>query len=179
MSSWSPGELLTDNGEQQAKSLVDLLVGRPIDKVFASSLTRTQQTAAPLARARHLTVEILDGLQEVEGGDTEGGEGYLEPITQWADGNLAAAHPGAFDGHHFLNRFDEAIEQVVERTGTHGTAAVVTHNVCIAVWSSVRAHNINPDFAQKHPLRNVEIVELAGDPVSGWRVRSWGGQPVP
>ena len=83
MSSGTPGELLTASGEQHAETLVTLLSGRPIDKVFASTLTRTRQTATPLARANHTAVEILDGLQEVEAGDTEAGAGYLESITQW------------------------------------------------------------------------------------------------
>lgn len=58
-----PGAPLTDQGHAQAATLPERLAGEPIEAVFASTLTRAQQTAAPLAEALGLEVEVIDGVQ--------------------------------------------------------------------------------------------------------------------
>ncbi len=47
-----PGADLTDLGREQAELLVERLKDEPVDALHASTLVRTQQTIAPLARAR-------------------------------------------------------------------------------------------------------------------------------
>ena len=184
VSSWAPGEELTELGHQQAETLATTLADAAIDGVFASTLIRAQQSAAPLARTLDQQVVIVDGLHEIEAGEFEGGAtreqmiGYLTPMGIWGTGDLTAAHPGAFDGNHFLARFDRAIEEIVKATGTDGTAAVITHSGCIGVWVAGRANNVTPDFSASHHLGNTDMVELVGDPVNGWEARSWAGAPV-
>ena len=66
-----PGADLDEHGRQQAETLVERLADHRIDAIFASNLVRTQQTAAPVAAARGLTVRVLAGLREVPAGEDE------------------------------------------------------------------------------------------------------------
>lgn len=64
---------LTELGEQQAVAVANRLVNEAIDGLYVSSLTRTHQTAEPLAsRIGHRPTEEHD-LREVFLGDWEGG----------------------------------------------------------------------------------------------------------
>lgn len=51
---------LSTDGFTRANVLRDSLSGKGIDSIFASTFLRTQQTAAPLATALHLTVKIYN-----------------------------------------------------------------------------------------------------------------------
>lgn len=60
-----PGPGLTDLGLRQAAALPGALAGEDIAALYASTLTRTQLTAAPLAAERGLEVLIRDGIREL------------------------------------------------------------------------------------------------------------------
>jgi len=64
---------LSPRGEWQAQQVGDRLAAHPISAIYASSLTRTQQTAAPLASHRNLDISVDPDLREVFLGDWEGG----------------------------------------------------------------------------------------------------------
>ncbi len=66
-----PGAALTELGERQAAALPEALGDENIDTLYASTLIRTQLTAAPLAGARGLDVVVRDGIREVAAGDLE------------------------------------------------------------------------------------------------------------
>jgi len=184
VSSWAPGEELTELGHKQAEELATRLGDAAITGVFSSTLVRAQQSAAPLARVLDQPVVVIEGLHEIEAGEFEGGAtreqmiGYLTPMGIWGQGDLTAAHPGAFDGNHFLARFDAAVEEITRKVGDNGTAAVITHSGCIGVWVAGRARNVTPEYSASHHLGNTDIVELVGDPVNGWEATSWAGSPV-
>src|SRR6185369_5446397 len=55
---------LTRRGNEQAERLGAWLGGEAVDHVVSSPLRRALETAAPVAAAHGLAVEILDGLQE-------------------------------------------------------------------------------------------------------------------
>lgn len=65
--------LLTELGERQAVTVADRLESEPIDAIYVSSLTRTHQTAAPLAERLGMTPIEEHDLREVFLGDWEGG----------------------------------------------------------------------------------------------------------
>lgn len=52
--------LLTPAGEARAQALANLLDSMPIDAVYASDFRRTRLTAAPLALAKGLDVQLYD-----------------------------------------------------------------------------------------------------------------------
>jgi broad specificity phosphatase PhoE len=57
---------LTDRGHDMAKRVADTLQVRPIVKVISSPLQRAQQSAAPIAEALGLSVDIDERLIEAE-----------------------------------------------------------------------------------------------------------------
>jgi broad specificity phosphatase PhoE len=65
---------LHDAGVLQAERLAARLGGKTIHAVYSSHLARARQTAAPLAAARGLTVEVHPELEEVRLGDWSNGE---------------------------------------------------------------------------------------------------------
>jgi probable phosphoglycerate mutase len=180
-----PGPGLTELGERQAEAMARSLANEPIRALYASTLVRTQITAAPLGRLHGLEVTVLDGLHEIEAGslekltDHESHKRYMGTVISWAAGDLDNRMPAGPDGHAFFNRFDAAIARVIERTaGQQDTVAVVSHGAAIRTWAGLRAEGIDHEFAAKHVLANTGIVALEGDPDSGWKLIHWAGSPV-
>jgi probable phosphoglycerate mutase len=182
-----PGPGLTELGERQAEALSRALANEPIHTLYASTLVRTQITAAPLARVHGLETEILQGIQEIEAGalekltDHESHKRYLGTIFSWADGDLERRMPAGPSGRDFFERYDAAIAKIAARAnenGNPGAVAVVSHGAAIRVWAGLRAGNIEPEFAIKHVLDNTGIVALEGDPGTGWELIHWDASPV-
>ncbi|MET3919492.1 histidine phosphatase family protein [Arthrobacter sp. UYEF20] len=182
-----PGPGLTELGERQAAALARALANEQIDLIFASTLIRTQITAAPLATVRGLGVEVLPGLREIEAGalekltDRESHLRYLGTVFGWAAGELDRRMPAGPSGHEFFERYDASIERIAAAAagaGNAGTVAVVSHGAAIRVWAGLRASDMEPDFAARHVLANTGIVALEGDPDDGWRLIHWDDSPV-
>lgn len=182
-----PGPGLTELGERQAESLSRALANERIHALYASTLIRTQITAAPLARVHGLETEVLQGIHEIEAGelekrtDHESHKRYIGTIFSWADGDLDRRMPAGPSGRDFFERYDAAIAKTAERAteaGGSGSVAVVSHGAAIRVWAGLRAANIEPDFAIRHVLDNTGIVALEGDPVHGWDLIHWDASPV-
>ncbi|MDQ0823537.1 broad specificity phosphatase PhoE [Arthrobacter sp. V4I6] len=182
-----PGPGLTELGERQAAALARSLANEQIDLLYASTLIRTQITAAPLAAERGLGVEVLTGLREIEAGslekltDRESHFRYLGTVFSWADGELDRRMPAGPSGHDFFERYDASIARIAaaaEGAGNAATVAVVSHGAAIRVWAGLRAANVEPGFAARHMLANTGIVAVEGDPDDGWRLIHWDDSPV-
>jgi broad specificity phosphatase PhoE len=184
VSSAAPGPDLTDLGREQAEALAEQLGGDRIDAVYASTLVRAQQTAAPLAGRLGVDVVIREGLHEIEAGDLEDRtdeealRGYVLPLIAWAQGDLTASAPGAPDGHAFFERFDAAIADVVALHPDDATVVVVGHGAATRVWLGGRAENVDPEFTTSTEMENTGVIEITGSPAVGWTVESWQGAPV-
>ncbi|MBN1667583.1 MAG: MSMEG_4193 family putative phosphomutase [Anaerolineales bacterium] len=63
------GVNLNEKGRQQAQALAEALAKAPLKAIYASPLERCQQTAAPLAMAQDLEVQLREGLLEVDFGE--------------------------------------------------------------------------------------------------------------
>jgi probable phosphoglycerate mutase len=68
----TPGVSLNGAGKMQALKLVERLKPLAIQHIYSSPLERARETAAPLAEARQLEVQIRDGLAEVGFGEWTG-----------------------------------------------------------------------------------------------------------
>ncbi|MCC9176404.1 histidine phosphatase family protein [Arthrobacter sp. zg-Y750] len=182
-----PGPGLTELGLEQAAALPEALGHEPIDGVFASNLVRTQLTAAPLAAALGLPVEIRDGLREISAGDLEMRNdrdsiiAYLKTVYRWVNGETEARMPGGPDGAGTLARFDG----VVGELAAAGLRAPVifSHGAMIRTWVTARAQNVGPDFIVRNALSNTGIAVLeAPEPAVGgvgpWQLLTWMGEPV-
>ncbi|MBT0771726.1 histidine phosphatase family protein [Kineosporia sp. J2-2] len=173
-----PGADLTDLGREQAASLVERLRQEPVQALHASTLVRTQQTVAPLARDRGLEVTIHDGLRELDAGelemntDNESVDLYVKTAMSWVEGLTDVRMPGGPTGAEELGRYDRVIEQIAA-SGV-ACAAAVSHGAVIRTWVGARAGNVDAAYVAAHPLLNTQVVTLVGDPASGWTVEDWG-----
>jgi broad specificity phosphatase PhoE len=172
-----PGPPLTELGLAQARALPQALADQSIDLVYASTLTRTQMTAAPLAAGLGLEVIVRDGLREVTAGEFEMAndeasvQSYLATMFAWSAGDLDLRMPGGENGWETFARYDAVVAEVVAATA--GTVVMVSHGGIIRMWVAGRAGNLAPGFAAATPLGNTGMVVLDGSPSEGWRVHSW------
>ncbi|MEV5339467.1 histidine phosphatase family protein [Streptomyces sp. NPDC052676] len=178
-----PGPGLTALGERQAAALPAALADEDIQAVYASTMIRTQLTAAPLAAARGLEVRVRDGIRELSAGDlemlpgdSEQGLRYMRIVFAWAAGDTALRMPGGESGAQALARYDAVVEEAA-RTGA-GTVALFSHGAAIRMWTAARAHNVDVSFAAAHLLDNTGVVALEGSPSDGWKALTWAGATV-
>ncbi|OII14386.1 histidine phosphatase family protein [Curtobacterium sp. MCBA15_008] len=177
-----PGPGLTELGQRQADALPAALADRGIERLFTSTMVRTQVTAAPLAVALGLEPVVLPGLREIEAGETQGKSDkvsvqmYISTVHGWSAGDRSTRMPGAESGEEFFARYDDAIRQI-EATGVD-VAAAVSHGAAIRTWASAAAHNTPDHFGTQRNLENTGIVELEGSFADGWRLVDWEGEPV-
>jgi broad specificity phosphatase PhoE len=173
----APGPGLTDLGREQAAALVEVLAGERIDRIVASPLTRTVETATPLAEQRGLPLGRDVGLREILAGDLEmRGDhashlAYLGAVFAWATGDLDAEMPGRPEtGPEFFARYDAAVEAALEGVET---AVCVSHGAAIRTWAGSRAVNVDREFGAEHGLPNTGVVTLDRAADGSWRVDTW------
>ena len=182
-----PGPGLTELGLEQAAALPEALGHEPVDGIFASNLVRTRLTAAPLAAALGLPVEIRDGLREISAGDLEMRNDrdsivtYLKTVYRWVQGETDVRMPGGPDGAATLGRFDSVITELAD-AGLRAPV-IFSHGAIIRTWTAARAVNVGPDFIVKNVLSNtgvavMEAPELAGGGLGPWQLLTWMGEPV-
>ena len=165
---------LTDLGPHQARLVGERLRNEPIAAVYASSLTRTQQTAEPLAIALGLTIRIERDLREVFLGEAEGGllrkmgaEEHPAAVAmrnerEW--GLIAGAETNA----ELTARTVDAVERIAAAHPDELVAAFCHGGVIGAVLG--HAIGVNP--FSFNGSRHTAIAHLVVNP-SGWVVRSF------
>jgi broad specificity phosphatase PhoE len=178
-----PGAGLTPLGEAQARAVPAALRATEITAVHASTLVRTQLTAAPLAEHRGADVHIHDGLREIAAGDLElradeeAVRGYAECVGAWMFGDLDRRMPGGSDGHEFLERYDGALRSALDGHPTDATVAVFSHGAAIRAWTTSAA-GLDPAEAVELRMPNTGMVVLEGGPDEGWNLVSWPSEPL-
>ncbi|QNG18732.1 MSMEG_4193 family putative phosphomutase [Rhodococcus triatomae] len=125
----SPGVELDDHGHDQARAVVDRLVGVPVEEIVRSPLLRCAQTVDPLARARGLDPVVEERLLEVDYGDWTGRELKAlleEPLWKVVQQHASAAvFPGGEGLAQVQARAVAAVREHDARlTETHGRDVV-------------------------------------------------------
>ncbi len=170
----SQHDRLTAEGHRQAQALACKLAALNLDspRVYASTYTRAQQTAAPAAELLGVPVTVLEGIQEIDPGDWRG-----RPYSHLKTGFGELVGPGdgiSFSGgesqRDVADRFEAALQSVLNLPGTpivvsHGGALTsllirLLHVPVVESWRSDR-------FAQA----NAELTELTRKP-DGWQISS-------
>jgi hypothetical protein len=197
-----PGPELTETGQQQAQDLVNVLAGNGIDEIYASTMIRSQETAAPLAEALNLPIQVLPGLNEIDAGIFEGmpvnvgdlplgGALYLLAPLAWTLGLDFVPQLGSTvdpNGIAFDESFSGAVQSIYDGSvGTDAstiTDAVFSHEGAIAIWTLMNVDN--PDFSVvlQEFLNTGELLPYTGQVVvdgspGDWTLVSWDGTPVP
>ncbi|PPK92688.1 putative phosphoglycerate mutase [Kineococcus xinjiangensis] len=181
------GPGLTARGRLQAAALVGTLRSERVDALHASPQLRARLTAAPLAAALGLPVQLRPGLREIEAGawemrgDEAAVNSYIATVFAWADGDLGVRMPGGEDGHTVLQRYDDAVASAV---AVAEVPVLVSHGAAIRCWVNARVRDGSAVVARTHRIPNTGVLVLEGSPVQGWTLRSWIdparlGAPVP
>jgi len=174
-----PGPPLTATGHEQAVALVDALSDQDIRSVWASTMTRSQETAAPLAEARGLAAQIRPGLREVDVGelhdrrDAEAHDAFGDVVAGWMlRGDLSLRCPSGESAEELTARFTGVIDEVV--AGLDGGAAVVVAHGAALRTTLLGLCGLDPTFVLSHHLPNTGYVVV--DLVDGeFACRTWAG----
>ncbi|WKG02833.1 histidine phosphatase family protein [Mycolicibacterium sp. HK-90] len=207
----TPGPHLTNDqvnqnggatGEEQAQAWADGQSATAFDALYASTMIRTQETAAPFSEKSGLGVTILgafdpdnpqqnSGVQEISAGIFEGlpeGEGigrigYILAPLAWTMGLQFVPIPGGETGLEFNERVTNALAQVESDTeDTNGDgeidAAVFSHGATIMMWTMMNVDNPNLLLFAQHPLNNTETVVVEKNADGSWTLKEWAGEAV-
>ena len=174
-----PGPGLSPEGKGQAEQVAHQLARNNYDAVYASTMARAQQTAAPLAAELGKRVEVLPGLQEVNAGWFEGKPVSTAPTTyllapaDWLNGDVQNSLPGSISGKAFNDRFTAAVQKIYD--SGHSNPVVFAHLYSIEYWVLMNVKNAKDSLLTSHPLPNTGRVVITGNPSTGWTLVEWDG----
>ncbi|MGQ0840507.1 histidine phosphatase family protein [Actinokineospora sp.] len=174
-----PGPPLTELGRRQAEALAERLADEPVAAVYASTAVRAQETADPVAKAHGLTVEVLDGVHEVQVGELEGRSDaealgtFGGVFIRWTRGDLAAAMPGGETGEQIVERFFAAVSAIRAAHST-GLVVLVTHGGVIRLIAEMLADNVGAQLASAGLIPNTGHVLLQARDTD-WHCVEWTG----
>ena len=175
-----PGPDLTPMGYGQALDVANQLKVNAYDGIYASTMVRTQETAAPMSQALSEPVTVLPGLREVEAGQNEGLPEATAPKfsapTDWLQGKRADRIPGSINGFELESRFNDAVKTIYDTGETNPVA--FSHGLAILYWVLMTVKNPVMSLSDQ-PLPNTAHVVLTGNPTDGWTLVDWNGTPVP
>jgi len=181
-----PGPPLTEEGRQQAADFAQSLVDEPVVAVYASVAVRAQETAAPIAAAHELHVEVIDGVQEVYVGelnnrsDHDSLRQFVAVFSAWAAGDLDSRMPGGENATEVIERYDKVLRMIRERHFA-GVVVLVSHGAAIRLVAPTLAPNVPMNLAEHTLLPNTGRVVFRDDPDSptGWHCVEWTGVQLP
>lgn len=165
---------LSGRGRWQAEQVADRLSGEPIDAIYASTLIRTQESAAPLARRLGLDVRVERDLREVFLGIGEGGR-YREMAHENHPAVLAAkaerdwgAIPEAESNLELTERVVAVIERL-HRIHRNEVVVVFCHG---GVIGAAIGHVLSVNPFRMSGSRNGSLSEIVRTP-DEWVLRSF------
>lgn len=120
------GVVLNAAGLASAQRLAARFTGEGVAAVYTSPMTRSRQTAAPIAEALGLAPIVTDALNEIDFGDWTGAAfGDLQGDPRWGLWNTERSAHRAPAGESFAEAQARIAAWVDEVTGAHPGAAVV------------------------------------------------------
>lgn len=192
----TPGPVLTPKGQQQAQDVAKLLGDNNYDAIYASTMVRTQLTAAPMSQYLGLPIQVLPGLQEIEAGvfegtpeaDAQGGYG-LYPIGWTFPGVIPQIPESIFNKGTFMPgtdengyTFDARVKGALQTMYDNGdrNAVVFSHGGTIMFWTMMNVKNLTVmeklQLLQTAQLDNTDYVVIEGNNEDGWTLVNWNGK---
>lgn len=131
---------LAETGIQQGQALGRRLEGVGLDRAVASPLSRARQTAELALGGRPLTLELHEGLRELNHGLWEGlrvhevAERFPDTSRAWRETPHEARPDGGESLQEVQDRAWPVLEAVTAGLGREETLLVVTHDVVVRVF---------------------------------------------
>ncbi|MEO7369615.1 MAG: MSMEG_4193 family putative phosphomutase [Ilumatobacteraceae bacterium] len=176
----APGLHLAEAGHAQAEAAAQRVaaLGR-VDAVYSSPLERARETAAPIAKARALKVQVDKGLLECDFGDWTGSE--LKNLMKLPEWNTVLRAPSTFrfpNGESFTEMQARMVSTLDRLRAKHEGGVVVCVSHADTVKAAVaHAMGTHIDLFQRiviSPCSITAIAYSAGGPVV-LTVNSTGG----
>lgn len=95
LAGWTPSVHLNEKGQAQAKALAERLASVPIKAIYSSPLERAMETAKPLAEAKRLSIQKMEGVGEVRYGEWTGKS--LKALSRTKLWRVVQRHPAAME----------------------------------------------------------------------------------
>ena len=161
---------LSELGHYQARLVADRLASEPISSIYVSTLTRTHQTAAPLAETLGLEPRVEPDLREVFLGEAEGGvlrEMFANghPVTQRLRRSRdLGVIPGAESNAKLTDRTVGAVNRIVDRHQGEMVAVFCHGGVIAALLQHAAKAVTGAFFGARHTSINHLVVQHADSP---------------
>lgn len=126
---------LNDMGRRQAACLARGMEGRPVEKVYTSTLSRAYETGLAIGKSQNVPVVQLKGLEEVGYGVWEGmtmeeiQEKYPKELEQWYNSPVDVAPPEGESQVQVYERCGRALETILAQS--RGDVAIVSHGATV------------------------------------------------
>jgi probable phosphoglycerate mutase len=167
---------LAPRGVEQAERVAERLAGEPFGAIFTTALTRTKQTAAPLAGRLGLEPRPVPELNEIHLGEWEGGEFRIrahngDPLfLRVLQEERWDVIPGAEPPEEFSARVRRGVDHIVETAGRGVTVAAFVHGGVIG--ELCRQATRSRPFAFVH-ADNCSVTRLVVMASGHWLLRSF------
>ncbi len=126
-----PGIHLNERGRKQAQDLAGALGKAPIKAIYSSPLERARETAAPIAAALSLKVQVDPGLTESDVGDWQGKSVRRLALSKYwrifQQAPSRAAHPGGESFIQTQTRVAAALDSICAHHKPRDLIACVFH----------------------------------------------------
>ncbi len=184
------GDRLTELGHRQAELAAREVAELGVTRLWASSMRRAQETAAPVAERLGLEVEVHDDLREIDEGDDYGDlPGEEQRLRRWSE-RMAAPAPPPAGAETFADAYArvERVKRLLLEAGDERVLAV-SHGIFMRFFAihTLLGDRFGPgDVATLWQLRTANCGLCAfehGPPGTGnpapepWRVLTWMARP--
>ena len=166
---------LTERGRTQSAALADALAETAFDRIVATPLSRSLDTALVIARRRKMPVDVVTDLVEIDVGDRTGKTfDEVRGLPNWRDDGFVA-WPGGETLEHVLERALRAMRRLHRET-PGGRILVVGHGGVTRILAS-HYLGILPKLDGSRQT-NTAVTVIAVDDAGGRVERLFGSEHV-
>jgi probable phosphoglycerate mutase len=159
---------LTDVGRRQAEAVADVLKDVAFERIVATPLSRSLDTALAIARRRKMPVDVERDLIEIDVGETTGKAfDEIRGVPEWRDDGFVS-WPGGETLEQVLERGLRAMRRLARET-PGGTILVIGHGGVTRILVS-HFLGILPKL-DRSPATNTNVTEISFDGDTGRVVR--------
>ncbi len=129
---------LDEVGHAQGRAVAGALADKGVQAVYSSPLIRAVDTGKPLADKLGLTIQMMDGLNDMDFGKWQGlfveqaKDEYPDEFQQWMNNPYQARIPGGETLDDIADRAEAALAEIHDTPGIE-CAVAATHRVVIKV----------------------------------------------